>query len=372
MISLSLSFRSTTAYERYNDGRKYWAQLTLHSQNFARIVWIHANERHTDPALEKADLLGKIHCLNLIIAYAFALKHKLRFEPYIHYDDLYHRVVHLDTYAKAADVPATRKKQHILKTVGQFLGVPMAESNPRKVIKEARMPLGNLPLEILTHLSSYVKQIFDDDTLHVGGLQSQILTSIMNMHDVLTGTERILSTPLPLAYSIAIAQITYVYIVILPFQLYTYLGWVTIPASVFAAYIILGLAFIGREIENPFGSDVNDLPLDSYCEGIRNDVDLIMSKPVPVFTKTTAHLENQLLFPFSQLGSAYWAGKSVEEIRVGLAGKPGFDFYHTVHRKRLHRTDAQVAEDGEIGVGHDGSADEVLGGEGEMRWRKGY
>lgn len=263
------------------------------------------------------------------------------------------------------------KKQHILQTVGQFLGVPMAESNPRKVIKQAKLPLGNLPLEILTHLSSYVKQIFDEDTLHIGAFQSQILTSMMNMHDVLTGTDRILTTPLPLAYSIAIAQITYVYIFILPFQLYTYLGWVTIPASVFAAYIILGLAFIGREIENPFGSDVNDLPLDSYCEIIRNDVDLIMSKPVPVFAKTMAHEENQLLHPLSPLGSASWADKSVDQIRAALAGKPGFDFYNTVHTKRLHRTEAHKAEEGEGGVGHDGSADEGVG-EFELRCRRGY
>lgn len=65
------------------------------------------------------------------------------------------------------------------------------------------------------------------------------------MNDVLTGTDRILNTPLPIAYSIAISQITWVYILILPFQLYKSLEWITIPASVFAAYIILGIALIG-------------------------------------------------------------------------------------------------------------------------------
>ena len=67
------------------------------------------------------------------------------------------------------------------------------------------------------------------------------------------------------------------YILLLPFQLYKLLGYITIPASVFAAYIILGIALIGREIENPFGTDVNDLPLDAFCLQIRKDVDIIMS-----------------------------------------------------------------------------------------------
>jgi putative membrane protein len=339
------------------------------SQNFARIVWIHAEER-ADHALGKQDLLAKINCLNLIVAFAYAMKHRLRFEPYIHYDDIQHRVGHLDTYAKAADVPDDQTKQRLLKTIGQFLGVPMAESNPRKVMKQARLPLGNLPIEILCLLSSYAKQIFDNDTLHIGGYQSQVLTALLNMHDVLTGTDRILTTPLPIAYQIAVAQITYVYIFILPFQLYTYLGWVTIPASVFAAYIILGLAFIGREIENPFGTDVNDLPLDVYCENIRNDLDLIMAKPAVPFSKIVAHADNQPLYPVSMLGGAAWADKSVDEIRAALASKPAFDFYHTVHTKRLHRTDAHKAAD--AGVGHDGSADEGRDFRSELRWRKGY
>jgi predicted membrane chloride channel (bestrophin family) len=80
VVGLALSFRSSTAYERYNEGRKYWSQLTFVSQNLARLIWIHVDERHDDPALGKQDLLAKISCLNMISAYAVALKHKLRFE----------------------------------------------------------------------------------------------------------------------------------------------------------------------------------------------------------------------------------------------------------------------------------------------------
>lgn len=33
------------AYERYSEGRKFWAQLTLTLQSLARPIWVHANER---------------------------------------------------------------------------------------------------------------------------------------------------------------------------------------------------------------------------------------------------------------------------------------------------------------------------------------
>lgn len=46
-----------------------------------------------------------------------------------------------------------------------------------------------------------------------------------------TGTERVLDTPLPIAYTIAISQIAWIYVLVLPFQLYTTLQWVTIPGS---------------------------------------------------------------------------------------------------------------------------------------------
>lgn len=59
VVGLGLSFRSSTAYERYNEGRRYWAQLVLSSQNLARIFWVHAKER--EGKLGKQDLLAKLY-----------------------------------------------------------------------------------------------------------------------------------------------------------------------------------------------------------------------------------------------------------------------------------------------------------------------
>jgi putative membrane protein len=40
--------------------------------------------------------------MNLILGFAVVVKHRLRFKPYAHYDDIVGLVSHLDTYAKAA------------------------------------------------------------------------------------------------------------------------------------------------------------------------------------------------------------------------------------------------------------------------------
>jgi putative membrane protein len=349
--------------------------LTFASQNLARLIWIHVDERHEkDAALGKQDLLAKINCLNLIAAYAVALKHKLRFEPYMHYDDLKYLVGHLDTFARDADQPDTKTKPNVFKTAGQFLGLPMAESNPRKLLKRSRVPLGNLPLEILNHLSVYMKSIYDNGTFKVSIYQTQSLNALTTFNDVLVGTDRILNTPLPIAYSIAISQITWVYILLLPFQLYKLLGYITIPASVFAAYIILGIALIGREIENPFGDDVNDLPLDAFCLQIRKDVDIIMSKAAPSIEEVVMHPDNQLLYPLSDLSSAGWAAKTVDEIRDALASKPGLHFplvehdehpkpNHSVSTGVRHRSSHDRAEAGEAGHAHSRHSSAADGGD---------
>lgn len=189
--------------------------------------------------------------MNLILAFAVSLKHKLRFEPDVGYDDLAGLVAHLDTFAKEAhdrQVVQPPKKTP-WKSVGEYLGVSFAESNPRKLVKRSKKPLGHLPLEILNHLSAYVDRCIANNTLNVSLHQGQAsmylipndfrnipsnypVTALSTLNEVLTGTERVLDTPLPAAYSISIAQIAWIYVLVLPFQLYDFLEWVTIPASV--------------------------------------------------------------------------------------------------------------------------------------------
>ncbi|OJI99030.1 hypothetical protein ASPVEDRAFT_496712 [Aspergillus versicolor CBS 583.65] len=322
VVGLSLSFRSSTAYERWADGRKYWSLLIQTSRNLSRTIWVNTSERE-DEEEGKEDLLRKLTAINLIIAFAIALKHKLRFEPDVGYEDLAGLVGYLDTFAKEAhDRQVLQPKRKTLwKAAGEYLGVSFAESNPRKLIKRSKKPLGHLPLEILNHISAYIDSVINNGTLSISLHQSQAITYLAQMNEVVTGTERVLDTPLPAAYSIAIAQIAWIYVLVLPFQLYDSLGWVTIPGSIVAAYIILGLATIGSEIENPFGHDVNDLPLDTYCRQIALEMDLVTANPAPKVDDFSSREDNYVLYPLSTSGQPEWKDRSVEDIRAALRAK---------------------------------------------------
>jgi hypothetical protein len=134
---------------------------------------VHIDEREES---SKEDLLNKVTAINLILAFVVSLKHRLRFEPYAHYPDIACLVAHLDTFAKAAhkeeNMAATKKTPW--KAIGEYLGISFANSNPRKAIKRSDRPLGNLPLEILTYLSSYVEEVSVNGTLKSPIIYGQI------------------------------------------------------------------------------------------------------------------------------------------------------------------------------------------------------
>lgn len=146
------------------------------------------------------------------------------------------------------------------------------------------------------------------------------------LNDALVGTERVLTTPLPIAYAIAISQITWVYCFLLPFQLFPNLSWVTIPATVAAGYIILGLLFIGREIENPFGEDVNDLPLENYCAQIAQEMDIITAKRKPRNVDWIETIDNKVLWPLSLNGWNVWMHRGESKLREALKAKSELGF----------------------------------------------
>lgn len=113
--------------------------------------------------------------MNLILAFAVALKHKLRFEPDVAYDDLAGLIGHLDTFARDAHDRDSMHYQSkpVWKFMGEYLGFSFARSNPRKLIKRSKKPLGHLPLEILNHLSAYIDSCVKNGTLGPAQYQGQ-------------------------------------------------------------------------------------------------------------------------------------------------------------------------------------------------------
>jgi putative membrane protein len=177
----------------------------------------------------------------------------------------------------------------------------------------------NLPLEISLYLSSYVHDNFTKGRISAP-VATSMLNSINTMVDCLSQFERVLRSPIPLAYSIHLTQTVWIYCLSLPFQLVSLAHWSSIPIVFFASVVLLGIERIGAEIENPFGYDDNDLPLDDFCGMIKLELNTIASSPVPSMNDWIFTEENR---PFENLDISALEARnlSTEEIRTLLTVK---------------------------------------------------
>jgi putative membrane protein len=41
VLGFVISYRTTSSFERYNEGRKYWSQIVFASRTIARLIWFH-------------------------------------------------------------------------------------------------------------------------------------------------------------------------------------------------------------------------------------------------------------------------------------------------------------------------------------------
>ena len=171
----------------------------------------------------------------MALGFVIATKYRLRRQLGYDYPDLIPYIQNLSTFAKTAylaDGPLPEKQWGPLRRVAVDLGIPGARPDPCKRTRRGPKYHGNLPFEILTYLSAYADIVISSGAMPSPALQIQVMNTLAALTDCLTGMERVLGTPLPLAYRIAISQISWMYILALPFQLVTYLGWVAIPATV--------------------------------------------------------------------------------------------------------------------------------------------
>lgn len=88
--------------------------------------------------------------------------------------------------------------------------------------------------------------------------------------------ERILSTPVPKAYSINIRRLLFLYLVFVPFALLDHLReieWLTPVLMMLIAYFLLAMDQLGIELERPFDKkSLNHLPLDDLTLRIETEV----------------------------------------------------------------------------------------------------
>jgi ion channel-forming bestrophin family protein len=233
VLGLMLVFRTNTAYERFWEGRKLWGNLINAVRNLARNIWVSVLEENP------GDRAAKIETLHLIVAFVVATKLHLRQES---------------THSELE--PLLSKTRYFkLKT------------------------MNNPPLEVAVWIQDYLQQQAYRHRLDSFQL-NHMLQTLNIMVDNLGGCERILKTPIPLAYAIHLKQLLLIYCFTLPFQFVEDLHWWTGAIVILISFTLFGIEEIGVEIENPFGRDANDLPLDSFCETMkRNIADITTLEP---------------------------------------------------------------------------------------------
>ncbi|HHU6116239.1 TPA: bestrophin family protein [Klebsiella pneumoniae] len=99
---------------------------------------------------------------------------------------------------------------------------------------------------------------------------------------VLGGCERLATTPVPFAYTLILQRTVYLFCTLLPFALVGDLHYMTPFVSVFISYTFLSWDSLAEELEDPFGTAANDLPLNAMCNTIeRNLLDMTGQHPLP-------------------------------------------------------------------------------------------
>jgi putative membrane protein len=228
VLGLLLVFRTNTAYERFWEGRRLWGNLANDTRNMAWQIWVMMND------VEPEDRAKRIALLRLVAAFPVACKLYLRSEP-------------------------VNRELEALMSPSQYLQLKTTH---------------NPPLAIVSLIGDYLQQQYQRGNAvlhysHVVFLQS----TLKSMMESLGSCERILKTPLPLAYAIHLRQLLLIYCLLLPFQLVKDLGWGTGAFIALISFTLFGIEEIGCEIENPFGYDANDLPLDSICAAIKSEIE---------------------------------------------------------------------------------------------------
>jgi len=218
VISLLLVFRTNTSYDRWWEGRRLLGELTNVSRNLAIKI--------KSLKLDKEEM----EFFNYAIPkYAFALKEHLREKLY---------------FGKNSFLIEVDGGKHI-------------------------------PNQIAGRLSSRVYDLHAEGK--ITGEQLIILSTDLNRFtDICGGCERIKKTPIPFSYSAFIKKFMFLYVITLPFGWVFSLGFYVVLIVPFILYVLASLELIAEEIEDPFGFDANDLPVDQICDNIEKHVGEIL------------------------------------------------------------------------------------------------
>ena len=114
------------------------------------------------------------------------------------------------------------------------------------------------------------------------GLAPPVASSLSNQVCALTAAfsamETIRLTPLPVAHLIHTKQVLALYCCIIPLGLVTDMSYWAIPVAMIVCFTLYGIEGIGRQLEDPFGRDRNDIRMDDIVEDVRVEVEVMLDE----------------------------------------------------------------------------------------------
>ena len=229
-IAIFLGFRNTAAYDRFCEGRKLWGELVLRSRILARQC--HSLIEYPEPALAKNGLSDiRVRLIYRTCAYAHAVRDMLRGQD---------------------DAPELK---YLLQDA-ELQQLQGSSNKPNFLIQKMGMDL---------------RQSLQEERIDPC-LASAIDGTLSGLTIAAACCERIRNTPIPFSYTLLLHRTAYIYCFLLPFGLVDSIGFMTPFVVAIVAYTFFGLDALGDEIEEPFGLEANDLPLNAICRAIEIDL----------------------------------------------------------------------------------------------------
>lgn len=223
-LSLLLVFRTNTAYDRWWEARKQWGSLTNISRTFAIKL---------NAILPEEDKNSRHFFRKIVPMFAHSLFTFLR-SDYTTFmlDETEHPELKLDSQKHG-------------------------------------------PNQIASLLFKKINHLYKDGK--ISGDQLIILNNeIQDFTNICGACERIKNTPIPQSYTSFLKKFVVIYVLTLPIGYVFSIGYFVILAVPFIFYVLASLELIAESIEDPFGTDSDDLPLEKISENIKKHVQEIL------------------------------------------------------------------------------------------------
>lgn len=142
--------------------------------------------------------------------------------------------------------------------------------------RESILHAKHKPLAVMQVLTSRIQLLRVEGKIGIEQFIS-LSQNLNELADALGGMERIKKTPIPFSYAMLIKRFIAGYVFTLPFGLVKDFGWAAVVIVPFVFYVMVGIEVIAESIENPFGKDKDDLPIEDITQNIARNVKEILS-----------------------------------------------------------------------------------------------